>query len=312
MQLFITADNGSILRISDGKGAYLTLRIDGNSADILSVTVPQEHRRRGIGSALLLAAERLLAERNVTLASADYMDSIGGMREFFVRNGYEVSENFRFFSMGKGLKYNRPVVEKLIKHATANAKVVRLSQLGISGWDQLQAFLLMEGFPASCYDLAHLDQQKSVAVYDPAGRICTLFLSSVREKRVYIELIHSRHGADNRYTLAAFRAFAASVMGYGTKSPYDQVIFASHNPGAKIFTDHICAEDEKPLRAGRCMRACKRIESNQWQEDEPLIRKIEEGSESEWMRESSRIPMQRNISWKKPWVRAHAGNRGDG
>ena len=57
MRTLITDSKDNLFSITDGEGASLNLKIKGDVAQVLSIVVPEENRRKGIGRSLLLASE---------------------------------------------------------------------------------------------------------------------------------------------------------------------------------------------------------------------------------------------------------------
>ncbi|MCR5595237.1 MAG: GNAT family N-acetyltransferase [Lachnospiraceae bacterium] len=327
MDLYITADSGNILRIGDGDDSSITLRVKNKEADILSITVPEDKRRQGIGSALLASAESVLASRGVVSVSADFIDSIDGIGEFLEHNGYDTDKGPAIIDGVGAFEHDSPTMQKIMKHKVEGVNLIRLKEMEISEWDELQIFLEERGVDLTCYDLACLDQQISSVIYDKDDRICSVLLGSIRDNTVYLELLLSRSGEDNiLYTLATFQTLIRDIMAPGGGTTYDHVLMASCNHGVRALIEKIYKTGEKPVVCGHCYDAFKVIGpphggdkaidshtsgkaagSHMAGDKNKIITRKEEGTQSEWNRELARIPMQQIVSWKAPWYRSSSG-----
>ena len=80
---------------------------DGHRGWIYSVAVAPSHRRRGIGSRLLLQAERVLTAKGCVKINLQILEGNESVTEFYASLGYAVEKRI---SMGKRIPENVPVV----------------------------------------------------------------------------------------------------------------------------------------------------------------------------------------------------------
>ena len=303
MKAIITSDDNRILRISDGEGAYITLRMDGSNADLLSITVPEEKRRQGIGTGLLSAAESVLTERRVPQITVDYLEGIEGLNEFLTEKGFDVKKGSAILALDIETIRKNSAAEKLLKQKIPDVKTRRFEELNLTKWEEMTDYLDEMEVEITGYDLAHLDSVISSVIYDSTGRIQSVLLGSVKDEDVYVELLLSRPGTNSRLcTLAALRNMLRSVMEPEGENSYKRIIFASCNPGVISLIEGMQRDKAEPDLIGRCLFASKGVDIN-LDEDE-IITETEEGAEFGWIRELNRIPMQRIIRWKAPWYRS--------
>ncbi|MCR5774135.1 MAG: GNAT family N-acetyltransferase [Lachnospiraceae bacterium] len=305
MQLYITTDSGDILTIGDGDDSFITMRVTGKEADILSITVPEDKRRQGIGTGLLKAAEKTLSERGIFFIYADHLGSIEGLREFLIHNGYESSEGTAIIDIKGILKQAHPVLEKLKKRKITGLKPVHLEDFEISKWDELLDFLSGHGVNMTCFDLAFMDQRISTVIYDQEDRICSVILGSVSENNIYLALLLSRTGAENKsYTFAALKCIVMDISTLMDKKDYDKVLLPACNSGVTSFIKNIPDVVEDRILSEVSYETYKGITKSSYNDMEPAITETDESTGTEWMRALARNPMQYIISWKVPWYRS--------
>ena len=308
MQIYLTAENEDIVRLGDGEGASAAFRINGTEAELLSLTVPEERRRQGIASAMLKAAEKVLAKRGVAFLSALYLDTIEGLEELFLSCGYEISESCQIIALKTSLINQNPFIWKMVKNRVQDFNAVSLKGFTVTQWRQLLDFMSEEGLRLTTYDLAHLDQMLSTVVFDQTGKICSLLLGSIAKETVYIELLYSRKEAEGLPCLkAAFQNFYDNVLLYEEQTVFKQVVFASCNPGVNMLLEQICGKDHQPSPAGLCKTAGRWMSPLKAQDKWALPAMKEEGAQYEWLHKASQNPMQRNIRWKASLLQTGRG-----
>ena len=309
MSFIITAHKESLLRISDGEGSYITLRIEGTEAYILQIAVPPAKRRQGIATGLLSAAEYVLGTGPVTRLCVDYLESIDGMSGFLKARGFEISEGSSVLSVDGKLILNNATFDRLMSRKVQDAKTVRLREFSIPLWLRLREFLEDAGVELTCLDMAHMHQELSSAVFDKTGMIRSVMLGSASGSTAHAQLLLTCPGEDNQiYTLAAIQNMMLALRDSDGGFIYDRLLLTTYSHGVRSGLAHIAQKGMKPAHADECLYAAKNINSDAQRTDIEVVTMEEEGSESDWIRELSGIPMQRNISWKAVWYRKHQKN----
>ena len=79
-----TVDNDGYVRIEEDCGAAVTLFIDDEYAEIISLFVPRAERLQGMGTELVKVAEKMAMSRGAEILEADFYDEIPGMSELFM------------------------------------------------------------------------------------------------------------------------------------------------------------------------------------------------------------------------------------
>ncbi len=306
MQFYITMDSGGILTISDDDDSFISLRVSEKEADILSFIVPQEKRRRGIGTGLLKTAEKILQERGIFFIYANPLGSIEGIRELLVKNRYDVMEGTEIIDIKNVLGDGNPVLEKLMKQDANGLKPLHLEDLDINKWNELLDFLVEHGVHMTCFDLAFLDQHISSVIYDKEDRICSAILGAIRENNIYLELLLSATGAENKYyTFAALKCIITDIRKLMEGQDFDKVLLPACNPSISSFIENnIHAGEDRVLRE-TSLEAYKITFNVSYKNVDPPAIAIDESTEAIWMRALARNPLQHIISWKIPWYRAY-------
>ncbi len=306
MRFYITMDSGGMLTISDDDDSFISLRVSEKEADILSFIVPQEKRRRGIGTGLLKTAEKILQERGIFFIYANPLCSIEGMRELLVKNKYDVMEGTGIIDIKNVLGDGNPVLEKLMKQDVNGLTPFHLDDLDINKWNELLDYLVEHGVHMTCFDLAFLDQHISTVIYDKEDRICSLILSSIRENNIYLELLLSSAGTENKYyTFAALKCIITDIIRLLKKRDYRKVLFPACNPGISAFIENNIHAGEDRILREPSLEAYKITYNLSYKDVDPPAIAIDESTEAIWMRALARNPLQHIISWKIPWYRAY-------
>ncbi len=306
MRLFVTRDSMDFLTIGDDDASFIAMRVADKGASILSIWVTPEKRRRGIGTALLKAAEKTLAERGIFFIHADHLGSTEGVREFLVNNRFDVTEGTEIIDIKDLLKPSNPVLEKLMKQDFADLRAICAEELSISQWGRLLDFLSANGVDLTCLDLAFLDQRISTVIFDKKDRICSVILGSIHENRIYLELLLSRKGAKNmHYTFAVLKCVTEELVTIMEKREIDGVLLLACNQGVTAFVENIRNAGGEGIVTEKSLEAYKITYKRSYKDVEPAELRMDESTESEWLRVLAHDPMQHIISWKLPWYRTY-------
>ena len=103
----LAVDDGLFLVTVDGTSVIGTViaGYDGHRGWIYSVAVSPSHRRQGIGSKLMAAAEQALIGRGCMKINLQILEGNRSVAEFYESLGYAVEKRF---SMGKRIDENIP------------------------------------------------------------------------------------------------------------------------------------------------------------------------------------------------------------
>lgn len=309
MSFIITTHKDRLLRISDGEGAHITLGIQGQEASLLQIIVPREKRRQGIATGLLSAAEYVLRARLVTGISVDYLESLEGISGFLNARGFEIVKSSSVLSVDEKLVLDNPAVDRLMNQKVQNARTVMLKGFNIPMWRKLWEFLEDSGVELTSLDMAHMHQELSLAVFDKKGMIRSVILGSVNGSTALAQLLLTGPGEDNQiYTLAAIQNMVYALRGSDGGLMYDRLLVATYSTGVRTVLERMVKAGMEPEHADECLYAFKSINTDASGLENDVMTFKEDGSELDWIRELSDIPMQRNISWKAPWYRKQSKN----
>lgn len=309
MSFIITTHKDSLLRISDGEGAHITLGIQGQEASLLQIIVPREKRRQGIATGLLSAAEYVLRARLVTGISVDYLESIEGISGFLNARGFEITQSASVLSVDEKLVLDNPAVDRLMSRKVQDAKAVMLKDFNIPMWRRLREFLEDSGVELTCLDMAHMHQELSSAIFDKKGVIRSVVLGSVNGSTALAQILLTGPGEDNQiYTLAAIQNMARALRDFDGLFIYERLLIATYSNGVRSVLEHMAKAGKEPIHADECLYAFRNIKGDASGFEEKIVTVKEDGSEMDWIRELSDISLQRNISWKAPWYRNQSKN----
>ena len=92
----------TVVEVEAGIRGAVMVAVEKAQARILSVAVDPAHRRRGVGTRLMAAAESLARERGAGVLSLEVGVSNVGAIEFYRRLGYKVAARlFSYYSWGE-------------------------------------------------------------------------------------------------------------------------------------------------------------------------------------------------------------------
>ncbi|MCR5097587.1 MAG: hypothetical protein K6B14_01415 [Lachnospiraceae bacterium] len=302
MQFFKTVDSENILRLEEEGGAAITIKKNGDKAQILSILVPKGDREEGIGSGLLAAAEQVLAEGGIKTIEADYSYTIKGMSQFFEHSGYTIDRGAPIVSVGMKAVLSSLTVKRALANIIENATFVPISDLMI---DQLDALLeLLSGFRVnlSNSDIAHFMHEASGVVYDEKNCPQAFILCSEQEDGVLVDLLAAIGGSNPKYIIAAICGMINGIISAGGAKNYEQLYVVACNTRVNELLSRVLKKGNIPDPIGFTAYASKTITGDaSYAED--VDEDIDEDLEDEWRREIKKVPLQSNICWKMYWFR---------
>ena len=93
MQINKIVDNSRVFRLEQESGASITVRKFGHVGQLVSVQVPDDNRREGIGSALMNASEVILSKEGIDLLTADFSAELSDLSSFYESQGFSLERS---------------------------------------------------------------------------------------------------------------------------------------------------------------------------------------------------------------------------
>ena len=299
MQFYKTIDNDGYVRIEEDSGAAITLYLHRDIARILALLVPGTDRRAGIGTALLMAAEKEAYARGIRTVEADFSDGILGMQQLFEGAGYDVNENAPVFAMDTKKLLASEKVIKLLKRKV-HARFEALEELMMMQWEELSEILKKFSIPLSSRDLGRFSQNMSGIVRGRDGRARAVILCSEMEGRIHIDLLGASKKENHTYAVTALQGMLLEVLSSGGARQYPVLTaLCAHDNIRKIMESVL---PDRPQQIGMAIYAKKELSAepvNEMEIDEDLDGDMLD----EWRREIAGVPLQSNIGWKAAWYR---------
>ncbi len=312
MQLFLTVDNEDILRIEEDGGAAITISYSDGVGQILSILVPKDDRREGVGSTLLSCAESMLLKKGVKKLEADFMDSIPELGDFFESAGYEVLKGAPVKAVDMRALLASLTVKRAINNDIDDSKFVPLSELFVMQWDELLELLNKFNIKLGNSDMARFSQELSGVVYDNEDQPQAFVLCSKNDEGVHVELLAGVSNGRAKYVISALLGMIKAIVDDGGFKTYPKLSMIAANENINVLISRVLKKGKEAEEKGHLIYAFKDLkEDNLLSYDYDLEKSEDEDMEEEWRREVKKIPLQSNICWKMPWYRMFGGDNSE-
>ena len=304
MKVFITVNSDKTLRITDGEGAFLTVYTSKKTAQILSVSVPEEGNRRAIGKELLLASEKILSLKGIEKIYADFSDGIEGAKELFQSAGYQEESAADILSLPMGILIYSPNVKSSLQRDSRYTNYATLTDLSITQMEDAFKLISDIGLSVSCYDAAHYNREISTVVFDKKQKPVSVILCTDSGRDLHVNFLASRAGIDPTFNLMAMLGMVEALVREGGEDRYDNLTMAVYNEGVVDLLERILVDENGMKTIGRALTMSKSIKDGYADASGYEYQKARDDyQEFNWKREIRNIPYQKNIILKSRWSR---------
>ena len=193
MAYYKTVDSHGYVRIEEDCGAAITLLFHDGVAGIISIFVPEQDRRSGIGQSLLAVAEREAFLRGAYLMEADFSGSIKGMAEFFDASGFNVRENAPTYMINTGKLLSDKKTQKLLKESTKEGTFVSIEEMSMEQLGMLKGLMSNHGLLIGSSEVRLFSRSLSGIVLDDAGSIQAFIFTTEEKRNVHIDFLYSEN-----------------------------------------------------------------------------------------------------------------------
>ena len=310
MQLIKTVDSENMLRLEEDGGAALTVKKTEVAGRILSLIVPKDDRREGIGSELIKAAEHMLYSEGIKKIDADFPDTIGGMKEFFEQAGYDVKKSAPIISVSMKSLLGSLTVRRAMANELDDAVFVPLADLMVDQLDSLLEQLSNFKIDLSNSDIARFMQECSGVVYDNKNIPQAFILCSEASDGILVDLLAAVGGSNPKFIIVAMQGMLNGIVAQGGSKTFDTLSMLASNKNVNELLVRVLKKGVEPQHVGDALYASKTI-SDPYDNTEDIEDDLDEDLEDEWRREIKKVPFQANINWKMPWHRESASSEED-
>ncbi|MBR1861724.1 MAG: GNAT family N-acetyltransferase [Lachnospiraceae bacterium] len=281
------------LRVFNDEGASCTLYISEDTARILSIFVPEEDRKTGVGSDLLKACEIEAKALNKSGIVCDYSSELSDFSSFLSSNDYKLSGGELMISFDTGMLLESSAMQKILNSPNNSIETERLSNMMRFQIDEVTGYLNRQHIFVDKGRLEGYDQTLSVAAYDEDFNIRALLLASGEDEGIYIDLLSGYSKTDTRYILAVCREFIEAVAESGGKDKFPNIRTLTINESVVPLLRKICDKEGDLKEEASVTHAYKILEENG-------VSTIEEttGGVSFWREEIRDITFQERINEK--------------
>ena len=295
MEFEKTLDSNGYIRIEEKCGAAITLSHENDTADILSIYIPEDKRREGIGSSLLSAAEQEAQKHDIRTLGASFSNSISGMEKLFEKAGFDVSEGAPIFTFDTDKLLASKKVINALKKKSNKADFVSFNHMKMKQWDGFFKLLSEHSIRLTSKDMVRFSKKTSGVVYDEDGNIRAYIFCTEREGQIHIDYLGTPKIGDSAYVMEALKGMINNLIISGGEERYPEITAVCANHNAKKLMKTVLSEE--PEKIGMAMCAKKDIS-----EDSEEYIDIGESTDDdlfyEWDEEIEMVPMQANINWK--------------
>lgn len=307
MLFYKVVDNSDILRLEEGGGASVTVRKTGTSGRILSLFVPGDERREGLGTALLSTAESVLSKQGITSLCADFSDRLVGMKEFLESRGYGLSSEIPIYSLDMKRLLTSVTLRKLMLNEPEGLSFVSLYDLPDDKKKALLNVVADMKIGLSGSDLKRFHQNASGVVLDEKGKLQAFILCSSFDNGIHVDLLTSLSPADPREVICAIQGMMKYIIDDGGARNYDRLTLIACNKKVYELLKHFERKGIEGEVYGNAVCLVKEnLDRDAFDKKIELSEDEDEDAADTWQREIKKAPMQENISWKMPWSRGKA------
>ncbi len=304
MQVIVTVNSDRILRITDKEGAFLTFELSRDMARILSIVVPEDARRKGIGKKLLLASERILVLRGIRKVYADFSCEAKGAKELFESAGFVTEISTQILAIPMGVVLYSPKVKKALWADRGLASYTQLYNLTVTRMREVFDLLGDVGADVTGYDMAHCNSRVSTVVFDSNGKPAAVVLCTDMERDLNVDFLISKKMEDPAYILLAMLGMVEAIREIGGERRYGRLTMAAYNSKVIALLKNTLSDDSNIEVISECISVSKDISKSSGAVPDVKYDKDEDDyQESAWEREAFDIPFQKNVLWKSKWQR---------
>jgi len=308
MKIFLTLKDNNLLRISDGDGAFLTIRIHKPSAQILSIVVPWHNRNKGIGKSLVFAAQRILLQMGVGELDVFFTDEIMYLKQLFASAGFEGISKADIVAAPIGMVLYSPNVKLSVEKISGNTGFVPMKVFSIDQLNSTVRFLTESATGITNYDYAHYNQLCSGTVFGRDLSANAVILCSKAGRDIHVDLALSRNADDPRHVLSVMLGMIDGVIRQGAESSFDRLTLVAYNQKVLALIRKVLPDNLELETIGESYFMKKKLIKKDIADYEfEFEQDNEELLESYWEREVYSVPVQKNITWKGPWIALRGG-----
>ncbi len=302
MQLYKKTDDRDLLRLESEDASSVTVRRLTGRAQLLSVRVEKDNRRKGIGRALLTACEGQLYAEGMHRIEAYYPETMEGMSDFLKAAGYRVEPVAPVVSLDVKGMLSIPAVKQFLTTEQKNTVCISLSELLRAGGEAFGEFVSAFALRINNSDLARFDKTISCGVYDEMRRPKALLLCSRLQEQLVIELLAGLEQTDPAFIAAAIRGMFRTVVKNGGAAAFHSVSLMIGNQRMESLIGHFCRKQSEQVRITGIMCASKRL-TEAGPSEISVSDDIDKDRLFLWEREVRSVPFLANAIFKIPYLR---------
>ncbi len=308
MDFVKTVDNNKILRIEAEGGSAITVSKKTDAGQILSLYVPEESRRQGVGAVLLHAAEAVLvSEDGIRNLEADYPDELADFTAFLKASDFTVNAEVPIVSISVKELLASPAIRKAMAADAEGTEFIAMEELFVAQLEEIMDNLRSRDIVLEKTDLMHLLQDLSGVVYNKEFAPKAAIFCSEQGEDLNVELLLGSDSADPQYIYAALKGMMKGVVNPEGTVRYRDIIMLALNKNVTGILERLLPEGTKPSQRGMACCASKTIGSDLALPE--LKEAIDETKAEEWKKETEHVLLLNNIRYKLPWGRKRTAKK---
>ena len=262
MHIIKEIDSEGVIRLRSDEGGTCTILPEDGRFRIASFRVPKQAGRKGVGSALLSAAEQEACAAGAQDMVCDFRGDLDGFSSFLKKNGYNFSDGEEMVRFSTTAFVYSGKVLKTLRTDIPDLTVKRLSELMPFQLDDICGVLGKMDIHVDRSKITEFDPLLSYVLFDENYSVKSLLFSSVRDEMICIELLSGFSRTDPRNVIAVCREFVKVIIEQELDERYPGIEFLTMNPGSmsllKWFMGEHCEVEtvchvvhgKKPLSGG--------------------------------------------------------------
>ncbi|MCR5453052.1 MAG: hypothetical protein K6F00_10525 [Lachnospiraceae bacterium] len=301
MQVNVTVNSEDLLRIENEDDAAITIRKQGNKAQLLSVFVPKYDREEGVGSELLAACENVALSMGMESMTAYYPDSIEGMTEFLENAGYKVNVAAPAIAIDISNILSSFSVKKLLAADTGGSLFAPLSELVNLGGEGLVQIVSKFKINIKNSDVSRFHKEISGVVYDKYNDPKTCIICTKEDDSLVVELFAGIGESNPIYVTAAIQGMLRGIIESGGEEEFKYLSMIVANKKIESCLDRFFKKEIKRENVADIMSASKTL-TDTGLLDTDIDEDIDEDKDEVWEREVRKVPLMGNSVFKMSWI----------
>ena len=303
MVFYKVIDENGLIRFEEEGGARITVRREKSVAHLLSVYVPEEARKTGMGTRLLAIAEKECLRRGMSYMETAFSDEMKDLREFLTARGYQLEKGPDVIGFSQKDLLGKRAVKAMLMASRPGVEFKPFDKMDKDYLrdmykivDQIRAGLTWD-------DICTYSGALSGVLMDERKKPQVLVLCYLRKKVLTIDLVGIMPGADPELVAVAFSGIMINLIESKGVGAVSKIVGIPSGTVVKRVIERIRENGAEPQKECGTYYAGKDLLAENYDGIEEPEEELTEGMEILWHKEVYSVSNQPAIGWKVCWLK---------